>query len=167
MAFQVDQSYSVKAIFYAQRSGSNPLLDKITELDIWTTNAGPFTAGDPGTPADAVVPITDTTGAQWEYYFLPSTLTGQYFLIEIQQNPTAGGNIGGNQFRLGGAFTPTLGYSSSAGGLTLSWPVGVAVTLQQAPTVSGPWTSATGITNGVPTPFPALGNQQTFYRLQY
>ncbi|HEV7927791.1 MAG TPA: immunoglobulin domain-containing protein [Verrucomicrobiae bacterium] len=169
LAFQVDQSYSVNAIFYAQRAGSNPLLDKISEIDIWATNSGPFTAGDPGTPPDAVVPITDVNGAQWEYYLLTNEISGQYFLIEITQSsaPTVEGNPGGTQFRLGGTFTPVLNYSNSAAGLTLNWPIGVVVTLQQAPTLSGPWTSATGITNGVPIPFPALGNQQMFYRLQY
>jgi hypothetical protein len=168
LAFQVDQVYTVGSIFYAQRAGSNPILDKINTISIWASSTTAFSTNEPATPPDSVVQITDQNGAQWEEYLLTNQISGQYFEIEIAQNSaTVEGNPGGTQFRLGGAFAPMLTSLSSASGLTLSWPVGVAVTLQQAPTVSGPWTSAAGVTNGVAIPSSALTNQQTFYRLQF
>jgi Concanavalin A-like lectin/glucanases superfamily/Immunoglobulin I-set domain len=163
MAFQVDQIYSVVAIFYAQRSGANLALDKITQMSIWGSTNAPFTASDPGTPPDAVIPITNPGGAIWDSYPLPTTIIGQYFLIEIEQNPNAGGNIGGNQFRLGEAVVPVpLTYSVSPSGLTLNWPNGAV--LQQAANLNGPWTTATGVISGQPIPMTAT---QQFYRILY
>jgi hypothetical protein len=168
LAFQVDQVYNVGSIFYAQRAGSIPTEDKINTISIWASTTTAFSTNEPATPPNSVVQITDLNGAQWEEYLLTNQISGQYFEIEIAQNSaTVEGNPGGTQFRLGSAFKPVLTFSSSAAGLTLSWPVGVVVTLQQAPTVSGPWTPAPDITNGVPIPFSALGNQQTFYRIEY
>lgn len=163
LAFQVDQSYPVNAIFYAQRNGSNPNVDKITQISIWASQTTPFGAFDPGTTPDAVIPITNTGGAMWERYILPATVAGQYFLIEVEQNPVAGGNIGGNEFRLGAFVTPVpLTYSYSPAGLTLNWPSSAA--LQQADNVTGPWTPATGVTSGVPIP---TTTPQKFYRILY
>ncbi len=163
LAFQVDQSYPVNAIFYAQRNGSDPGLDKITQISIWASQTTPFGAYDPGTTPDAVIPITNTGGAMWERYILPATVSGQYFVIKIEQTPTAGGNIGGNEFRLGAYVTPVpLTYSYSPAGLTLNWPA--SATLQQAGDITGPWVTATGVTSGVP--IPATAGRQ-FYRILY
>ena len=164
VAFQTDQSYAVAAIYYAQRAGSNPNLDKITQISIWASQTTPFAAADPGTTPDAVIPITQSGGAIWEHYLLSATINGQYFLIKIEQDPVSGGNIGGNEFRLGGFVTlaPSLTYSYSSAGLTLNWPDGAV--LEEADSVTGPWTPATEVTSGVPIPTTA---PQKFYRLSY
>lgn len=163
LAFQVDKSYSVNAVFYAQRKNNsgNPI-DKITALSVWASQTTPFTAADPGTTPDAVVGIPDTDAGVLHRYILPATVTGRYFLIKVEQNPTvAGSNIGGNEFRLGVFTAPTssLSFSGSSSGLTLYWTFG---TLQQADSLTGPWVTATGVTSGVPVATTAA---HRFYRL--
>ena len=109
-----------------------------------------------------MVSIPDTDAGVLHRYILPATVTGQYFLIKVEQNPTvATSNIGGNEFRLGVFTTPTssLSFSGSSSGLTLYWTSG---TLQQADSLTGPWVTATGVTSGVPVATTAA---QRFYRL--
>lgn len=165
VAFQVDQSYPVTAIFYAQRnSQSGQTIDKITSISLWASQTTPFTAGDPGTAPDAIIPIPETDAAILHAYLLPSAVTGQYFLIKADQTPiVSGSNIGGNEFRLGTLVTqgPLL-YTNSPAGLSLVWPG--AATLQQADDLTGPWVNATGVTNGVPISATAA---KRFYRIQY
>ncbi|MDR3457537.1 MAG: hypothetical protein P4N60_08830 [Verrucomicrobiae bacterium] len=164
LAFQVDQIYNVHAIYYAQRN-SNPgdPTDKITALDLWASQTTPFAAADPGTTPDAVMAIPEIDAAVLHRYILPSAITGRYFLIKVEQNPTvANSNIGGNEFRLGTFVTPsTLNFSTSPAGLILQWTDG---TLQEADELSGPWTTALGITSGVPLP---MTKARAFYRLRY
>jgi hypothetical protein len=163
LAFQVDQSYPVDAIFYAQRNGFFADFDKITQISIWASQTTPFAAADPGTTPDAVISISDANSAIWDRYLLPATVNGRYFVIRIEQNPVAGGNIGGNEFRLGAPVTPVpLTFSSSPAGLTLNWPS--LATLQQADDIAGPWVTATGVTSGVPVPTTAA---KRFYRILY
>jgi hypothetical protein len=80
------------------------------------------------------------------------------------QNPTVQfSNIGGNEFRLATFVTPVpLAYSNSPAGLSLTWPA--AATLQQAADLQGPWTTAVGVTNGVPL---ATTAPKLFYRVLY
>jgi hypothetical protein len=167
LAFQVDKSYVVNAVYYAQRSGSDPNADKIDFISLWTSTNTPFDPlNPPGTPPDAEVAITDPSGATLDRYVLPATITGQYFLLELEQNPVdtaaVNNNIGGKEFRLGvPATVPVpLVISQSGGKLTLTWPSG---TLQQSANASGPYTPSSGITSGVPfTPT----SSQMFYRIQ-
>ncbi len=165
LAFQVDQSYPVTALMYAQRnSQSGQTIDKITTLSIWASQTTPFTAADPGTTPDAVVAIPQIDAAILHAYVLTNTITGKYFVIKVEQNPIVfGSNIGGNEFRLATLLTTVpLTYSSSAAGLTLNWPAGA--TLQQADDINGPWVTATGVTSGVPVPATAA---KRFYRILY
>lgn len=165
LAFQVDQSYAVSAVLYAQRNDqSGQTIDKITSLSVWASATTPFAAGDPGTTPDAVVSVPDVDAGVLHAYVLPATVTGQYFVVEFAQNPIVyGSNIGGNEFRLATMVTPgLLTFTNSPAGLTLNWPSGT--TLQQADNVRGPWVTATGITSGVPisTTVP-----MRFYRILY
>ncbi len=165
LAFQVDQSYPVNGILYAQRNDqSGQTIDKVTSISVWASQTTPFTASDPGTTPDAVVSIPDIDAGILHAYVLPATVTGQYFVIKVDQNPVVyGSNIGGNEFRLGTVVTTVpLSYSNSPSGLILYWPT--AAILQQAGNINGPWTTATGVTNGVPIPKTAA---QQFYRIQY
>jgi Concanavalin A-like lectin/glucanases superfamily/Immunoglobulin I-set domain/Immunoglobulin domain len=163
LAFQVDQVYQVNAIFYAQRNvnSGNPT-DKITALSLWASETTPFTAADPGVAPGALISIPEIDAANLHRYILPTTMTGRYFLLKVEQNPTVvNSNIGGNEFRLGVFATPTLAFSASPIGLTLQWDYG---TLQEADNVSGPWTTAVGIISGVP--FPTT-KTRSFYRILY
>jgi hypothetical protein len=165
VAFQVDQSYSVGALLYAQRNSQpGQTIDKITSLSIWASQTTPFSAGDPGTAPDEVVAVPDVDAAILHAYILPAPVNGQYFLVEFAQSPIVNGsNIGGNEFRLGTLVTPApLTYTSSPAGLTLNWPAGA--TLQQADDLSGPWVTATGVTSGVPVATTAA---KRFYRVLY
>jgi len=165
LAFQVDQAYPVSAILYAQRNSQpGQTIDKVTTISLWASLDTPFSPGDPGTTPDAVVSIPDIDAAVLHPYVLPATITGQYFVIKVEQNPTVyGSNIGGNEFRLATLVTPVpLTYSNSPAGLVLTWPVGA--TLLQADDLSGPWVIASGVTSGVPAPTTAA---RRFYRIQY
>jgi hypothetical protein len=165
LAFQVDQAYAVNAILYAQRnSQSGATIDKITSLNLWASQTTPFTAADPGTAPDSTVLIPDVDAAVLHPYSLTNEVSGQYFLIEVVQDPIVyGSNIGGNEFRLAGFVTPVpLAYSNSTAGLTLTWPA--AATLQQANDLSGPWVTAAGVTNGLPISKTA---PRQFYRILY
>jgi hypothetical protein len=163
LAFQVDQVYPVDAIYYAQRNGNsgNPV-DKITTLSLWASQTTPFTAADPGTTPDAVIPVPETDAEILHRYLLPATITGKYFLAKLEQNPTVvNSNIGGNELRLGVFVTPTtLTFSISAAGLTLHWTYG---TLQEADNVTGPWTTSTSTSD---VPF-SMTKARSFYRIQY
>lgn len=165
LAFQVDQSYQVSGVLYAQRNDqSGQTIDKVTSISVWASQTTPFAAADPGTPPDAVVSIPDIDAGILHAYVLPATVTGQYFVIEVDQDPIVfGSNIGGNEFRLGTVVTTVpLTFSNSPAGLVLSWPA--AATLQQAGSISGPWVTATGVTSGVPVPTTTA---QQFYRILY
>jgi hypothetical protein len=164
LAFQMDQVYSVQALFYAQRAGNSGFpVDKITMLSIWANPTNPFAASDPGTTPDAVISVPEIDAAVLHRYILPATISGKYFLIKVEQNPNvANSNIGGNEFRLGAFVTPsTLALAKSPAGISLTWTGG---TLQQADSLSGPWVPASGITSGVPFTFSV---SKRFYRIQY
>ena len=122
----------------------------------------PFAAADPGTVPDATVAIPEVDAGILHAYPLPGTVTGQYFLIEVDQDPiVTGSNIGGNEFRLATFVTPaSLTFSNSPAGLILNWSAGS--TLQQADILTGPWTAAVEVTNGLPFPKTA---PHRFYRI--
>jgi hypothetical protein len=165
LAFQVDQVYSVPAILYAQRNSQpGEAIDKITALSLWASATTAFAAADPGTPPDSTVIVPDVDAAVLHAYSLTNAVSGEYFLIEVMQNPTVQySNIGGNEFRLATFVTPVpLAYSNSPAGLSLTWPA--AATLQQAADLQGPWTTAVGVTNGVPL---ATTAPKLFYRVLY
>lgn len=165
LAFQMDRSYAVSAVLYAQRNDqSGQTIDKITSLSVWASATTRFAAADPGTTPDAVVSIPDVDAGILHAYVLPATVTGQYFVIEVAQNPIVyGSNIGGNEFRLATLVTPgLLTFTNSAAGLTLNWPAGT--TLQQADNLRGPWVAATGVTSGIPIPATV---PMRFYRIIY
>lgn len=162
LAFQVDQSYTVSAVLYAQRNDQpGQTIDKITWLNLWASETTPFTAADPGTTPDATVSIPDVDAGILHAYALPAAVAGRYFLIEVGQDPiVTGSNIGGNEFRLATFVTPvSLTFSNSPAGLILNWSAGS--TLQQADSLTGPWTAAVGVTNGLPSPTTA---PHRFYR---
>ena len=164
IAFQMDKVYTVQVIFYSQRIGGNPSLDKITQMNLWASQTTAFNPLAPPTNAPAAsMPITETGSAIWFRYLMPSPITGRYFLAEVEQNPTAGGNIGGNELRLG-MIVPsvTLQASWAANGLLLNWPA--PGQLLEANQITGPWTPATGITPG--TPFFPSGPER-FYCVRY
>ena len=163
VAFQLNQIYTnIGAIFYANRYNT---ADWVSTINIWASDNSAFTATDPGTSPDSVVPITKdvTTGAVLNAYYLTNSLQGRYFLLRLDEaNPGTGGNPGGREFRLGQLFSPvSLSIAASPSGLTLTWANGV---LQQAPTVTGPWTTATNVTSGVPFSTSATNE---FFRVSY
>jgi len=163
VAFQLDHVYTnIASIFYASRYNTP---DLVSNIDIWVSDTSAFTAVDPGTNPNMMVPITKdiTTGAVYNEYYLTSSLHGRYFLLRLDQaNPGTGGNPGGREFRLGHSFAPgLLNFTKNASGLTFTWTDGV---LQQAPAVTGPWTTATGVTSGVPVPTTSTN---TFFRISY
>ncbi len=165
LAFQLDQAYTVNAILYAQRnSQSGQTIDKVTDISLWASQASPFAAADPGTSPDTVVLTPDVDAAVLHPYVFTNTVTGQYFVIKVDQTPEVyGSNIGGNEFRLATLVTPVpLAYTNSPAGLTLNWPA--PATLQQADDLAGPWIPATGVTNGVPVSATAA---KRFYRILY
>src|SRR6267142_1416002 len=102
VAFQLDQVYTLQALFYAQRVGGSASLDKISQMNIWASQTSPFNPLAPPTNAPAAsVPITVSSSGIWSRYLLNAPLIGRYFLAQMQQNPTTGRNIGGSELRLG------------------------------------------------------------------
>jgi len=101
ITFQLDQIYTnIASIFFANRSGT---IDAVSQISIWTSASSAFTAVDPGTAPDSLVAITNT-GASWKEYQLTNTLSGQYFLLRLDQSTpagTPGSNPGGKELRLG------------------------------------------------------------------
>ena len=164
VAFQLDQVYTLQALFYAQRVGGSASLDKISQMNIWASQTGPFNPLAPPTNAPAAsVPITVSSSGIWSSYLLNAPIIGRYFLAEVQQNPTTGGNIGGSELRLG-MVVPSVSLQANviSNKLVLNWPSpGV---LLQADQITGPWTNATGIRPGTPIPF---GVPMRFYRVRY
>lgn len=165
LTFSLDQSYQVDALLYAQRNNRpGEAIDKITSLSIWASTTTPFAAADPGTSPDATVAVPDMDAGVLHPYALPASVTGRYFLIQVSQDPVVNSsNFGGNEFRLARyAVSQVLTFSNSPSGLILTWPD--SATLQQADSINGPWTTATGVTSGVAIPTTAA---QRFYRIQY
>jgi hypothetical protein len=101
VAFELDKVYLAGSVFYAQRAGSDAFLDKVTKISIWGSESTPFTAADPGVAPTTVVSITQSGGAIWNEYSFSTNVSGRYFLIKVEQSPVIGGNIGGNELRLG------------------------------------------------------------------
>jgi hypothetical protein len=106
VAFQLDNSYLISSLFYAQRnSGGRSDTDQMNVANIWVSQTTPFDPNNPpATTPDATVTL-DPTGTQlWTEYALSGTLTGQYFLIEFTDTDTCC-NPGGAQLRLGGMLS--------------------------------------------------------------
>ena len=80
-----------------------PTLDKVDRISIWARDSAPFMAADPGSIPLETLTITNKQSAVWVEYALSKSITGRYFLLRFEQTPTMGGNIGGNELRLGGA----------------------------------------------------------------
>lgn len=161
ISFQVDQSYPVPAIYWSQRVGSGTG-DNMQSLSIWASDTTAFTTNDPGRAPDASISLTPNSGNPvWLRYMLPAPITGRYFLLHLQKTPNSG-NPGGSEFRLAVTSPPPLSVTKSANLPILTWPV--YGDLLQASDLAGPWTPATGITNGVP--FTPTGSQQ-YFRVQF
>src|ERR1700742_3940112 len=62
VAFQVDQSYTVGSVFWAQRNGSSTG-DNMQVLSIWSSDTTPFTAADPGVPPSNVIALQANIGS--------------------------------------------------------------------------------------------------------
>jgi hypothetical protein len=105
--FQVDQVYQVSSVFYAQRMGAGAGADKIDTLSIWASSTTPFAPSDPGTPPLTTVTIANKNSGIWCEYPLPIQISGRYFLVKVVQTSGSGGNIGGNEFRLGASPVDT------------------------------------------------------------
>ena len=171
VAFQLNQVYTnVASVFYAQRAGSDPTLDKVQTISMWASSTAPFTAADPGTSPDSMVAVTNSTGAQWTEYMLTNVVAGQYFLVKFGQT-TPAGNPGGREFRLGanlgqppGAFVNAPGdktvyaggaafFAANVGGgtppLIYSWSHGPTV-LTNGGRISGADTSTLSISGITP-----------------
>jgi len=161
VAFQVDQSYPVGAIYWSQRVGSGTG-DNMQSLSIWSSDTTPFATSDPGVGAPDVIALNPSSGnPAWVRYILPTPITGRYFLLHLQQTAVTG-NPGGSEFRLAVTSPPPLSMTSSGTLPVVTWPV--YGNLLQADNLLGPWAPATGITNGVP--FAPTAPQQ-FYRVQF
>ena len=105
--FQLDQVYALDTLYYAQRQfNENQNRDKNQSVSIWASATNPFSLAAPGTAADIVDLVLNSTTANDEFlaYALGSTITGQFFRLEFVDAPN-GGNIdatGGAELRLGG-----------------------------------------------------------------
>jgi len=107
VGFELGQTQQVGSVFYAQRIGGSPSADKIDRLSLWSSTSGPFAATDPGTLPQAILTIDNQQSGVWCEYTLPAPVTGRYFLVKVEQTSGSGGNIGGNEFRLGTALPDT------------------------------------------------------------
>jgi hypothetical protein len=165
VAFEVDKSYEIGAVYWAQRNGSTTG-DNMQVMNIWASNDAPFDTADPGRAPDAVIDLLPNTGTPvWERYVLDNSITGRYFLMLLQQTDVTG-NPGGAEKRLAAKVTPsTTGSVSIAlqadGKIVLSWPGNG--TLEQSSSVTGGWVTATGIVKD--QPFTPDGT--TFYRVRF
>jgi hypothetical protein len=161
ISFQLDHVYTnIGTLFYSQRYGT---ADAVSQISVWTSGNTPFTAADPGTSPDSSVTVTNThsSGAFWDEYYLTNTLSGRYFLLQLDQT-TPSGNPGGRELRLGILFPPApLAFTATASGLVLNWSNGV---VEQADNLAGPWVTASGVTNGVPI---SMAASKRFYRIRY
>lgn len=101
--FELDASYEISSVFYAQRVGAVPNLDKVDHISIWARDSAPFSAADPGIAPVQTLTITNKQSAIWAEYQLTRPISGRYVLLRFDQDPVVGGNIGGNELRLGGA----------------------------------------------------------------
>ncbi len=90
----------VDGLVYSQRLGGNPALDKVGRIDLWFSNTD-FGGVIPATPANASVPITNTTNSLLtQYTFAGSDFSGQFVAARFIAPVGGGGNIGGSEFRL-------------------------------------------------------------------
>jgi hypothetical protein len=108
LRFQLDQLQNIASVFYAQRIGGSPSADKIDFISLWASTTGPFAPTDPGTLPQAIVSVTNQQSGIWSEYELAAPITGRYFLIKVEQASASGGNIGGNELRLGAALPDTI-----------------------------------------------------------
>jgi hypothetical protein len=161
IAFQVDQSYPVAAVYWSQRSGAGTG-DNMEAMSIWSSDTTPFIAADPGVSASAVVSLSPNSGTPvWLRYVLSSPITGRYFLLHMQKSVPFG-NPGGSEFRLAVTTPPPILATKTGQLAVLNWSA--AGDLQQSTNVLGPWIPATGLTNGLP--FAPTGDQR-FFRVQF
>ena len=114
VAFQLDNSYIISSLFYAQRnSGGRPDIDQMNVASIWVSQTTPFDPNNPpGTTPDATVELVPAGTQLWVEYALSNNLTGEYFLIEFNDT-NACCNPGGAQVRLGGALSSIVAPSFS------------------------------------------------------
>ncbi|HWQ90706.1 MAG TPA: hypothetical protein VN673_03465, partial [Clostridia bacterium] len=101
LEFELDEVYQVGSLFYAQRVGGIPAHDKVDLVSIWARTSTPFSPADPGTLPLRTLTITNKQSGIWAEYPLSAPVSGRYFLLKFEQNPIVGGNIGGNELRLG------------------------------------------------------------------
>ena len=159
IAFQVDQSYPVGAVYWSQRVGSGTG-DNMETMSIWSSDTTPFATTDPLTPPSDVVSLTPNSGNPvWVRYILQTPITGRYFLLHMQKSALSG-NPGGSEMRLAVTSPPPLAAALSGTAPVINWPV--YGDLQQADSILGPWIPATNITNGVPFAPPTA---QRYYRV--
>lgn len=108
--FQLDQSYQIDSLMYAQREYNNlSSVDKVSIIKIWA-GSSPFTPANPGGSPDVTVSITNQTNDTFVEYALSNAIYGQYFLLHVSNpsysNSPSKGVIGGAELRFGGAAAP-------------------------------------------------------------
>ncbi len=97
VAFQLDSVHAnIGSLYYANRYAP---VDAVNQISIWASSSAPFTAADPGTAPNTVVPLPSlhSSGAYWDEYPMTNLLSGQYFLLKFDQ-ATVGGNPGAANF---------------------------------------------------------------------
>jgi len=162
VAFQLDQVYTLQALFYAQRVGGSPSLDKISQRISGPARRVHSPLAPPTNAPAASVPITVSSSGIWSRYLLNAPLIGRYFLAEVQQNPTTGGNIGGSELRLG-MVVPSVSLQANviSNKLVLNWPSpGVLLRADQI-TGRGPLRLASSRNAH------SVGAPMRFYRVRY
>lgn len=106
VAFELDQSYNIGSLFWAQRNGSTTG-DNMQRVSIWASEEAAFATSDPGTAPNNVVSLLPNTGAPvWQEYILTNAFTGRYFLLHLEQTDVRG-NPGGAELRFGLTPPPT------------------------------------------------------------
>ncbi len=101
LRFQLPGVSNIASIFYAQRIGGLRVYDHVDQISIWASASTPFAPAEPGTLPLAIVDITNINWGVWTEYPLPNQISAKYFLLKFVQSPIYGGNIGGNELRLG------------------------------------------------------------------
>ena len=110
VVYDMDSTVDFNGIYYAQRRGSNLLVDKVIDIKFWVTDTDP---GDPAdtvafqsildSDTDATLEITNTADNKLTEYDLGMELSGRYVVMQLTGN---GGNPGGSELLLRGESGP-------------------------------------------------------------
>ncbi|MDP0491729.1 MAG: hypothetical protein Q7Q71_11830 [Verrucomicrobiota bacterium JB023] len=101
VSFELDRSYQITALHYAQRQFSfYNFDDKARTLEIWSSSNVPITE-QPSRAADRTLTLNENSTDLYLEYTLDSPITGRYFFLRFS-TPNPDGHLGGAELRLVG-----------------------------------------------------------------